>query len=938
MAISAMSNGDGFDDKLPEPARTPSPIKSHYRPFSTLISPPDPPHSRRPLSSVFAMGFFKPNKPSNGKGKEKEKEETETPIAPKDSFIHRTLRPKKSLNALFVRSEQNSPLPPAPLTPSLAVTFVEAPFDPSTTPPTSSPNPSSSFTFIPQASSSSSVSDEFDYDEPDKFEVKDTWNTRGRRLKLHPYGSHAPYMQSYDPVALSVDRYTHKLLTRLNPTRTPAFYDYAKHKKPPPTSILDLGCGEGHWILDCANQWPDARIVGLDIVDVSLPEIHGNDRMSVIRGNFVRYPLPFPRDSFDLVRIANLSLAIPADRWDYVLSEVYRVLRAGGRIELIDDSIYFPYGKQQPSTSYPRMRSNTCKDSADTRESSSLDLFDDEDDEDMTLFDDGEIDSEQSGQTQTGLFWVDAEPATEEIEQGSNGERTFGTPDDPYLECPSSPETAGDGIFLDTEDSKSSASSLQEPEDCDESSLSNFPQSRALPPAPMPPHIPLSLGPDLTLVTGTVTKKDDDDIVTPTKPAILSPTPASVLNLETSSSAVSDRGELSNGLQEPVPMVSDESDWSARAKDNQKLEEIFHDMLENKYGVLTRTPKAISDLLKNTFGSENVRKLRSMHLTLAPPELEEFIPTKKRSKFRVRSLSKAPEFGSHVGVDEDFGAAKKLEMASKKAKGKEHSVPFPSKEFSSSRSRLEARHSSDSTTTPNTLSAKAAVRLGITYSALAVATKSAQSSPAMTPALTPSPAVSLYSTDSSSAASVARISGESHRASSEIHTSFELFEPPVPLEQSPGLLLLPSTFLPMHPVELEMHACKHMHTLLSCKHAISDWLMFNDDGTESDLVSEEALQDSFFEYDTFRRRRLNWPSSIPDTTSKDYIYKKNVEIPFQVPPKSASSVNSMFSADSHYPDASNMPNIGPYKRHDLTDVRTIRIYLALKADSKPGRI
>jgi SAM-dependent methyltransferase len=58
----------------------------------------------------------------------------------------------------------------------------------------------------------------------------------------------------------------------------------------------------------------------------------------------VKYDLPFYDNSFDLVRMANLSLAIPYLSWPRVLSEVRRVLTQGGRLELIDDHIFFPYG------------------------------------------------------------------------------------------------------------------------------------------------------------------------------------------------------------------------------------------------------------------------------------------------------------------------------------------------------------------------------------------------------------------------------------------------------------------------------------------------------------------------------------------------------------------------------------------------------------------
>ena len=38
------------------------------------------------------------------------------------------------------------------------------------------------------------------------------------------------------------DRYTGELLSRLNPTGSPSFHDYGDN---PPSSVLDLGCGQG---------------------------------------------------------------------------------------------------------------------------------------------------------------------------------------------------------------------------------------------------------------------------------------------------------------------------------------------------------------------------------------------------------------------------------------------------------------------------------------------------------------------------------------------------------------------------------------------------------------------------------------------------------------------------------------------------------------------
>ena len=59
----------------------------------------------------------------------------------------------------------------------------------------------------------------------------------------------------------------------------------------------------------------------------------------------LKQQLPFSSDTFDLVRMSCLTLCITSDSWGFVLQEVCRVLVEGGRLEFIDDQIFFPYGK-----------------------------------------------------------------------------------------------------------------------------------------------------------------------------------------------------------------------------------------------------------------------------------------------------------------------------------------------------------------------------------------------------------------------------------------------------------------------------------------------------------------------------------------------------------------------------------------------------------------
>jgi len=71
----------------------------------------------------------------------------------------------------------------------------------------------------------------------------------------------------------------------------------------------------------------------------------------------IKYRLPFPDESFDFVRMANLNIAVPHDKWSLIITEARRVLKMGGQLEIIDDEIFFPYGTTPVVTSSTSPRS-----------------------------------------------------------------------------------------------------------------------------------------------------------------------------------------------------------------------------------------------------------------------------------------------------------------------------------------------------------------------------------------------------------------------------------------------------------------------------------------------------------------------------------------------------------------------------------------------------
>ncbi|KIK67923.1 hypothetical protein GYMLUDRAFT_799766 [Collybiopsis luxurians FD-317 M1] len=177
-------------------------------------------------------------------------------------------------------------------------------------------------------------------------------------LRLPPKLGTYP-LDPYNSAILESDRLSYNLLRRLNPTDTPSFCLYGND---PPSSVLDLGSGQGHWLLEAAIHWKGygTQFTGLDIADTMkairpLALKHGvADNIKFVRSNFLKRPLPFEDETFDLVRMSDLTYAISYDKWDFILGEIYRVLTIGGRLEFIDDHVFFPYAKSLPPSFAPQ--------------------------------------------------------------------------------------------------------------------------------------------------------------------------------------------------------------------------------------------------------------------------------------------------------------------------------------------------------------------------------------------------------------------------------------------------------------------------------------------------------------------------------------------------------------------------------------------------------
>jgi arsenite methyltransferase len=113
--------------------------------------------------------------------------------------------------------------------------------------------------------------------------------------------------------------------------------------------VLDVGCGAGMDTLIAAQMvGPTGAVTGIDVTPEmaakarrSVAEM-GLDSVTIVEGSAER--LPFPDAAFDVV-ISNGVIDLIPDK-DAVFSEIVRVLRPGGRIQLADVTIQRPVSEE----------------------------------------------------------------------------------------------------------------------------------------------------------------------------------------------------------------------------------------------------------------------------------------------------------------------------------------------------------------------------------------------------------------------------------------------------------------------------------------------------------------------------------------------------------------------------------------------------------------
>ncbi|KAG1168255.1 hypothetical protein G6F70_009179 [Rhizopus microsporus] len=110
------------------------------------------------------------------------------------------------------------------------------------------------------------------------------------------------------------------------------------HQLKDPEVILDVGTGNGIWALEMAAEYCQAKVIGLDIRPPT--EQQGKPKNLTYKEADIMQTWPIESNSVDFVFQRNMGQVILKDQWPHVLSEMYRVLKPGGVIELVEADLW----------------------------------------------------------------------------------------------------------------------------------------------------------------------------------------------------------------------------------------------------------------------------------------------------------------------------------------------------------------------------------------------------------------------------------------------------------------------------------------------------------------------------------------------------------------------------------------------------------------------
>ncbi|KAL4803137.1 S-adenosyl-L-methionine-dependent methyltransferase [Aspergillus unguis] len=102
-----------------------------------------------------------------------------------------------------------------------------------------------------------------------------------------------------------------------------------------PQEILDVGTGTGIWAMDAADEYPSARVTGVDLSPIQPSLVPPN---CIFEIDDVTLPWTYPANTFDFIHIREMFGCIPD--WDEFFRNCWNCLKPGGYIEVVEHSVH----------------------------------------------------------------------------------------------------------------------------------------------------------------------------------------------------------------------------------------------------------------------------------------------------------------------------------------------------------------------------------------------------------------------------------------------------------------------------------------------------------------------------------------------------------------------------------------------------------------------
>lgn len=127
---------------------------------------------------------------------------------------------------------------------------------------------------------------------------------------------------------------------------------FDRYALPAQPRIADIGCGSGEITTRLAARYPQAQLIGVDILESSVIYAQGRHAALAPRVQFEQgdaFELRFADAQFDLVVCRHMTQAVPEP--ERILTELKRICRPGGWIHVLSEDygmIYMPAGHVDP--------------------------------------------------------------------------------------------------------------------------------------------------------------------------------------------------------------------------------------------------------------------------------------------------------------------------------------------------------------------------------------------------------------------------------------------------------------------------------------------------------------------------------------------------------------------------------------------------------------